>query len=328
MKTNFHIGTFLFFLASVQFANAQTWDWGGNNTAGEWIGTNNGQPFPIRAGGAERIRVEAGGDVGIGMTNPVFRVDVDNGDINVNTAANGYRIDGEYVIWHNADVSNIYVGVGAGVNDGGNNNTFVGNDAGATNTTGTDNTFVGRDAGIDNNGDNNTFVGSGAGAANTAGAANVFIGTSAAATHQNGIQNVIIGADAAWNSDGDGNVIIGGNGAGSGNMAGSNNTFIGFSAVPGAANLTNAAALGANAQVDCDDCMVLGDGVNVGIGTTAPAYALQVNGTISAKQILVETSTETKDLLALITELQYEVEEIRQKLLCFEAAYFVTTEIK
>ncbi len=214
-----------------------------------------------------------------------------DGNLNMVDPATGFWIDGEPVLWHNGDNSNIYVGVGAGVNDGAINNTFVGNDAGATNTTGTDNTFVGRDAGIDNNGDNNTFVGSGAGAANTAGAANVFIGTSAAATHQNGIQNVIIGADAAWNSDGDGNVIIGGNGAGSGNMAGSNNTFIGFSAVPGAANLTNAAALGANAQVDCNDCMVLGDDVNVGIGTTTPGSVLHLNRNANAAVVTQYTNT-------------------------------------
>jgi hypothetical protein len=278
MRTKFYTGLLFLFLMGTQFTSAQTWDLNGNTTTGQHIGTNNNQPFPIHAGGFEWMRIEPGGDIGIGMTNPVFRVDVDNGDINVNTAANGYRIDGEYVIWHNADVSNIYVGVGAGIVDGGNNNTFVGNDAGAANTTGTDNTFVGRDAGTDNNGDNNTFVGSGAGAANTTGAANVFIGTSAAAIHETGDQNVIIGADAAWNSDGDGNVIIGGNGTGSGNVGGSFNTFIGFTTLPGAANLTNASAIGANAQVDCDDCMVLGDDVNVGIGTTSPAFRVDVDG--------------------------------------------------
>lgn len=242
--------------------------------AGEFIGTTNAQPLELRttaiAGNARPIN--------FWTNNTTFMTLQTDGNLNMVDPTTGFWIDGEPVLWHNADVSNIYVGVGAGVNDGAINNTFVGNDAGATNTTGTDNTFVGRDAGIDNNGDNNTFVGSGAGAANTAGAANVFIGTSAAATHQNGDQNVIIGADAAWNSDGDGNVIIGGNGAGSGNMAGSNNTFIGFSAVPGAANLTNAAALGANAQVDCDDCMVLGDNVFVGIGTTNPGFRVDVDG--------------------------------------------------
>ncbi len=110
----------------------------------EFLGSSNGYDVVFRANNTERIRIlQSNGNVGIGMTNPAFRVDVSGGDINVNTSTNGYRIDGEYVLWHNGDNSNIYVSVGAGVNDGGNNNTFVGNDAGATNTIGTDNIFVG-----------------------------------------------------------------------------------------------------------------------------------------------------------------------------------------
>lgn len=66
----------------------------------------------------------------------------------------------------------------------------------------------------------------------------------------------------------------------------------------------------------------------VGIGTATPAYTLQVNGTIAAKQILVETNAATKDLLALIAELQYEVEELKQKYRCLAETCFVTTETK
>ncbi|MCW5907462.1 MAG: tail fiber domain-containing protein [Chitinophagales bacterium] len=269
---------------SSQCTTGVPWCTGLNAIGGtDFLGGNgsNTNPLRIQTSGTTAITIlGTNQNVGIGMANPAFRVDVDGGDINVHTAANGYRIGNDYVIWHNDDLSNIYVGVGAGLNDGGANNTFVGNDAGNSNTNGTDNTFIGRDAGLDNNGDNNTFIGSAAGAANTTGAANVFIGTSAAATHETGDHNVIIGADAAWNSDGgDGNVIIGGNGTGSGNMAGSNNTFIGFATLPGVANLTNATAIGANAQVDCSDCMVLGNDVFVGIGTTVPTASLHLDGT-------------------------------------------------
>lgn len=58
------------------------------------------------------------------------------------------------------------------------------------------------------------------------------------------------------------------------------------------------------------------------------AQNLDVNGTIAAKQILVETNTETKDLLALITELQYEVEELKQKYRCLAETHFVTNETR
>ncbi len=202
MKTNFHIGTFLFFLASVQFANAQTWDWGGNNTAGEWIGTNNGQPFPIRAGGAERIRVEAGGDVGIGTATPQNLLHL--------------HLVGNTAVFQQ----------------------FTNGTTGGASTNGLR-------IGITNNGiaeirqqENNAMV-----------------------FYTNGLERLRI----------------------------LNNGF-------------------------------------VGIGNSTPTYALQVNGTIAAKQILVETSTETKDLLALITELQYEVEELKQKYRCLAETHFVTNE--
>lgn len=57
---------------------------------------------------------------------------------------------------------------------------------------------------------------------------------------------------------------------------------MGYSANVGAGNLTNATAIGANASVTQSNALVLGgtgsNAVNVGIGTTAPAYTLDVKG--------------------------------------------------
>src|SRR6266540_183986 len=82
--------------------------------------------------------------------------------------------------------------------------------------------------------------------------------------------------------------------AGSSNTEGSNNTVIGDTANVGSNNLTNATAIGARAQVDQSDALVLGSVagfnsattfVNVGIGTTTPQNTLHVKG-----GTLIETS--------------------------------------
>jgi len=134
----------------------------------------------------------------------------------------------------------------------GTNNAFVGVAAGLSNTTGDNNSFFGRDAGTFNTmGGSNSFFGRGAGNPNTTGGANSFFGYLA------GFQNV------------DGN----------------SNTAIGYAANFGFSNLINATAIGARAQVDQNDSLVLGSvaGVNgsaastkVGIGTTAPSATLYV----------------------------------------------------
>ena len=48
----------------------------------------------------------------------------------------------------------------------------------------------------------------------------------------------------------------------------------------GFAGITNATAIGANAVVTQSNSLVLGSGVNVGIGTTAPAAKLHVDGSV------------------------------------------------
>ena len=94
----------------------------------------------------------------------------------------GYRIGGNYVLWHDGIIQNIYVGVGAGnATSTAINNTFWGNNVGHVNGTGFDNTFGGAMAGATNNtGDSNTFIGYFAGKANTIATSNSFLGCQAA----------------------------------------------------------------------------------------------------------------------------------------------------
>src|SRR5207237_2706984 len=109
----------------------------------------------------------------------------------------------------------------------------------------------------------NEVFGSSAGQNNTIGSSNSFFGDSAGFA----------------NSIGSGNSFFGRT-AGRFNTTGSNNTTIGFNANVGAGNLTNATAIGANAVVAQSNALVLGNGVNVGIGTAAPLARLDVRGDV------------------------------------------------
>jgi Chaperone of endosialidase len=136
----------------------------------------------------------------------------------------------------------------------GQGNTFYGNNAGASNTSGTTNSFFGNAAGVNNTtGTGNSFFGNVAGQYNNGGVNNTFLGTN----------------------------------AGEGNFVGSNNTMIGARAATLNNSLVNATAIGSYAAVSQNNSLVLGsiNGVNlatantnVGIGTTAPSQTLHVNG--------------------------------------------------
>ncbi len=88
----------------------------------------------------------------------------------------------------------------------------------------------------------------------------------------------------------------------------------GVSNTIGNENITNATAIGNNACVSKSNSLVLGNNVNVGIGTDAPIYTLDIRGTIAAPQYLVTTDTGTHDLLVLIMHLQQEVEMLKKEL--------------
>jgi len=153
-------------------------------------------------------------------------------------------------------------------------NAFLGF-AGNTTMTGTFNTAVGSDALLFNTtGGGNTAVGTEALGSNTTGLQNTAVGTEALFNNTTGRDNIAIGAGAGNTSDGS-------------NMTGNNNTALGTFAIFSTGTLNNATAIGNQAEVTVSNAMVLGSisgvndagaNTNVGIGTTAPTAALDVEG--------------------------------------------------
>ena len=123
--------------------------------------------------------------------------------VSSNVIANAYQIAGGTVVAVVGgvdDTGSLYLGYHAGENSpypvG---NVFVGPYSGAS-TNGVsagNNTFIGLQAGYTNtSGSNNTFLGQGAGYQNLSGYGNVYAGVNASGKNDSGYQNVIIGEDA------------------------------------------------------------------------------------------------------------------------------------
>ena len=123
----------------------------------------------------------------------------------------------------------VAIGPDAGSNNLGVANVFVGNGAGAYNTTGSSNVFVGNSTGFENTtGGNNTFIGAGTGYSNTTGDNNIFMGRLAGSYNTTGGDNIYIGdSTGKSNTTGQSNIFIGFR-TGTEKTAGTNNIFMGF----------------------------------------------------------------------------------------------------
>jgi hypothetical protein len=209
-----------------------------------------------------------------------------------NTIGYGNTASGYFALYANSiGCCNTAMGQGALESASASGSTAVGYQALSSNTTGGGNTASGTRALTDNTtGAYNTATGRSALYGNTTGNSNTATG-SLALLSSNSSFNVADGLEALdYVTSGQANTGVG-NEAGAtvdrSNITGSNNTFLGTGTVMSTGTLTNATAIGANAEVAESNALVLGSingvngrtvSVNVGIGTTTPTAALDVEG--------------------------------------------------
>ncbi|MES2409376.1 MAG: tail fiber domain-containing protein [Patescibacteria group bacterium] len=204
----------------------------------------------------------------------------------------------------NSTIRNIGIGTNSlGVLTSGSDNVAVGMSALSANSSGGGNVALGYNAMRDNvTGLSNIAIGYNSLLTNASGGSNVAIGVNTMQNSSGGSTNIGIGQYSLYANSGDNNLAVGPNTlfgnttghtnaafgyeAGRSNTTGANNLFLGYNAgytdgsVATLGNLTNATAIGYNAQVTASNSLILGgtgaSAVNVGIGTTNPGAKLSV----------------------------------------------------
>ena len=146
---------------------------------------------------------------------------------NILNAATQFNLGGSRILG-NAGNRNLFAGINAGLVNTGPFNSFFGDSAGLSNTTGGLNSFFGTNAGQQNTtGGFNSFFGEGAGQNNITGGSNSFFGTAAGNKNSTGTHNSFFGQDSGFaNTTGASNSFFG-VGAGALNTTGGQNSFFG-----------------------------------------------------------------------------------------------------
>lgn len=132
-------------------------------------------------------------NVGIGTINPTHRLHVEGAS----------KLNGAVELSQGLDDSSILIGLSAGANTDFSSdraNTFIGYQSGLANTTGFSNTYLGAYTGTAIEGQNNTFVGTNAGLLGATGNNNTYVGKGAGLIQNSGQNNTFIGTDAGGDS--------------------------------------------------------------------------------------------------------------------------------
>jgi len=182
--------------------------------------------------------------IGNTSTTPSSNLDVVAGDMNIHNLTNGYRINGNMVLWQNNQSSCLFVGNGAGAaNTTGVTNTGMGYEALNKTTTGSSNTGIGYEALLNNtSGAYNTVLGYEAGNANSTGNSNTYIGFNAGLANTTGYGSTAIGCTA-----------------GASTSNGNWNTFVGYGADAGSSSYTNSSAFGTGAIASGSNYVAIGN---------------------------------------------------------------------
>jgi hypothetical protein len=266
-----------------------------------------GSNFLSGDGDDEGLFVGGSGNVGIGTSTPAWSLQVASattpylaltnmsGDVDAkhwllsNTGDNIFRIGQSNDALTSTStqllIDSVNNNFGAGAqalsqNTEGNDNTAIGYRSLIDNTTGFGNNAFGSDTLGDNTeGYGNNAFGYAALRSNTTGFYNLAIGESALVSNTVGFGNAAIGFQSLWNNEGSQNIGIG-YASGKALDFGTSTTFLGAFADSSSATLSTSTALGAGSIVGCSNCLTLGGtGQNytrVGIGTSTPAWSLQV----------------------------------------------------
>jgi hypothetical protein len=275
----------------------------GASNLGLGVGTLTAQPLVFGTNNAERMRIDASGNVGIGIT-PTQALQVNGnilgtrfigygtGGITTNTAAgasslasntsgsNNTAIGVQALQNNTSGVSNVATGTLAlALNTSGNYNTAYGHQSLNSNLTGSNNVASGYQALYNNNGSYNTASGLVSMYSNTSGATNSAFGSASLQNNTTGGANTAIGFQALFNNlTGTNNVALGQT-AGSAITTGSGNISIGFNAQVPVATASNQLSIGN---------WIYGINGSIGIGT------INVND-INYK-LFVETGIRTRKL--------------------------------
>jgi hypothetical protein len=160
------------------------------------------------------------------QTQASFNID-GSGSATTFNATSQYQLAGAAALGTNG-VQSLFVGPGAGTNNTGTQNTFLGVNAGQANTTGNYNTFAGMLAGLNNtSGSYLTFLGMQAGSYNTTGQYNTFVGTNSGNHNVGGNYNTFLGGATGFNNQGGTYNTFVGMQSGQANIGGQYNSFFG-----------------------------------------------------------------------------------------------------